>query len=281
MPRNKDLKRVVRSRMAKTGESYTAARAHVVAKKGRRAVAPGAVVEREEKVVASTAAPPEGVSGAVEPTAAAAPAEKARPAARPRKAATGKDPARRATKAGKPDYAALAGMSDEAVERNTGCSWRAWVGHLDYRGAAQLPHREIVALVKEQLGGNPWWCQAVAVGYERIRGLREIGQRRDGAFEANKSRTFAVPRERLWDAFQDEALRRRWLPQAKVKRVTPPKSLRPEWEDGTPVQVWIEPRGAGKHVVAVGHGKLPSRERAEELKVEWGARFDALAELLG
>ena len=32
MPRNKDLKRLIRARMAKTGESYTAARSHLLAK---------------------------------------------------------------------------------------------------------------------------------------------------------------------------------------------------------------------------------------------------------
>jgi hypothetical protein len=37
MPRNKDLKRVVRTRMQKTGESYTSARAHVLKKTARRA----------------------------------------------------------------------------------------------------------------------------------------------------------------------------------------------------------------------------------------------------
>ena len=31
MPRNKDLKRLVRARMSKTGESYTAARTKVIA----------------------------------------------------------------------------------------------------------------------------------------------------------------------------------------------------------------------------------------------------------
>ncbi len=40
MPKNKDLKRLVRARMAKTGEAYTAARAHVVARTVRRAPAP-------------------------------------------------------------------------------------------------------------------------------------------------------------------------------------------------------------------------------------------------
>ena len=34
MPRNKDLKRLVRARMQKTGEAYTAARAQIM-KKGR------------------------------------------------------------------------------------------------------------------------------------------------------------------------------------------------------------------------------------------------------
>ena len=32
MTRDKDRKRIIRSRMKKTGESYTAARAHVLAK---------------------------------------------------------------------------------------------------------------------------------------------------------------------------------------------------------------------------------------------------------
>jgi hypothetical protein len=32
MPRNKDLKRLVRARMTKTGEAYTAARANLIAK---------------------------------------------------------------------------------------------------------------------------------------------------------------------------------------------------------------------------------------------------------
>jgi hypothetical protein len=36
MPKNKDLKRLVRARMAKTGEAYTAARAHVVAQRRPR-----------------------------------------------------------------------------------------------------------------------------------------------------------------------------------------------------------------------------------------------------
>ena len=39
MTRDKDRKRIVRDRMKKTGESYTAARIHVLAKAGTRRVA--------------------------------------------------------------------------------------------------------------------------------------------------------------------------------------------------------------------------------------------------
>ena len=38
MPRNKDLKRLVRARMRKTGEAYTAARAHITRKPKANAV---------------------------------------------------------------------------------------------------------------------------------------------------------------------------------------------------------------------------------------------------
>lgn len=234
MPRQKDLKRVVRSRMAKTGESYTAARSHVVAKKERTAA-------RD-----APAAPPPVPAGP------------------------------------EPDYAALAGMSDETIREKTGCSWKQWVAHLDYRGAAALPHREIAALAYQQMGGSGWWAQAVAVGYERIRGLRAIGQRRDGSYEANKSRTFPVAVERLFAGFTDAALRAAWLPEGVVlKRATPVKSLRLDWPDGSPVEVGFLPKGDGRSAVAVQHRKLASRERADELKAEWSARFDALAGLLG
>src|SRR5918993_695989 len=49
MPRNKDLKRLVRARMRKTGESYTTSRAKIVARSTaeprlRKAAAPAAAV---------------------------------------------------------------------------------------------------------------------------------------------------------------------------------------------------------------------------------------------
>jgi hypothetical protein len=223
MPVQKDLKRLVRSRMEKTGESYTAARLQIVTK---------------HKVAQPSAKPPT-------------------------------------------DYAALAGMSDAPVRRNTGRGWAEWVETLDAIQAAGKPHREIAEYVAS-LGTPDWWSQTVTVGYERIRGLREKGQRREGSYEANKSRTFAVDVATLFDAFANTRIRNRWLTGVKVQVRTAhkPRAIRMGFDDGTLVIVGFYPRGEGKSQVAVQHTKLASKADAEKMKAFWSERFDALSERL-
>jgi hypothetical protein len=259
MTKQKDLKRVVRTRMRKTGESYTTARLHVV---GRR--------------------DPAAKRSAAKAPAATRPAAKASVAEQP---ATQRSSAKKPAAAAKQapiDYAALAGMSNETVEAKTGCSWERWVGHLDHWGAADKPHREIADHVHEKFGVPGWWAQTVTVGYERIKGLRAIGQRRSGAFETTKSKTVAVPVERLFAAFTDEQARRRWLPGValSVRKASPHKSIRINWDDGTLVVAGFAPKGADKSMVAIQHSKLPDGARAAELRTYWGERLDALAEQL-
>ena len=248
MTKHKDLKRVVRTRMRKTGESYTAARVHVLAR--RRA---GAKPPPTEAPAESSGRPPRKAKQAA--------AAKAAPGV---------------------DYAALAGMSDETIAAKTGCTWEKWVHHLDYIGAAEMLHREIAAHVHEKFGVPGWWAQTVTVGSERIRGKREIGPRLDGDYEASKSKTFPVPVERLFAAFAEPRRRARWLPGVKlaVRKATPGKSIRLTWEDGTPVEVWLQSKQAGKSVAAIAHRKLKDRTRAEELKRYWGERLAALGAVL-
>jgi hypothetical protein len=217
VPKQKDLKRVVRARMRKTGESYTAARHQLL--------------------------------------------DKSRPI-----------PA--------PDYARLAGMSDDAVSEKTGRTWTDWVLLLDAAQAAEKSHREIATYVSS-LGTPSWWTQMVTVGYERIRGLREKGQRRGGGYEASKSRTFAAPVEQLFEAFASARRRRRWLPAGVALRsATPHKRLRLKWADDTPVQVAFVPKGRAKTMVAIQHGRLPNRPALDAVKRMWGERFAALARSL-
>ncbi len=236
MPKQKDLKRLTRARMQKTGESYTAARAKLLAKKARRSA-------RREDVTPQPAPPA--------PAAA-------------------------------PDYAALAGMSDETVKAKTGCGWERWVAALDAKGAASWSHGEIAEYVHEKYKIPGWWAQTVTVGYERIKGLRAIGQRRGGAYEANKSKTVPVPVEQLRRAVVDGRTRARWLPDAKPtqRKTTSEHAARFTWEDGTAVVFWFVAKGDAKSEVAVTHQKLANKADAEARKAYWGARLGALAELL-
>jgi hypothetical protein len=230
MPLNKDLKRLVRARMTKTGEAYTAARAHII-KKPKSATVSRAAPAAASKTV---------------------------------------------------DYAALAGTSDATIKAKTGCTWERWVHALDHHGAAQMSHREIATLVNTKYKIPGWWSQSVTVGYERIKGLRARGQRRDGSYEATKSRTFNVPVSVLFDAWADAKMRRRWLNGAKVnvRTATAPKSMRLDWSDRSIIAVGFAAKGKSKSSVAVQHEKLPDRDTADHLKQYWSDRLDALGEVL-
>ena len=228
MPTNKDFKRVVRDRMKKTGESYTAARSQLLRTK---------------------------------PTSKATPAP-AEPA-----------PAR---------YAEIAGMSDAAIKKATGDTWEGWVKALDRVEAHSWPHRKIADYVHTTHKVPDWWTQMLTVGYERIKGLRVRGQRRDGSYEVSKSKIIAAPLGRLFEAFTNASLRARWLTdvEPEVRHTAKNKSVRMRWPDGSAVDVGFYSKGAAKSQVAIGHRKLASQADATRAKSFWTQRLEALATLL-
>lgn len=228
---DKDLKRVIRARMQKTGESYTAARAQILSR---------------TKLVE-------------------VPAVGAKPVAAPAI-----------------DYAALAGMSDDKVAAKTGRTWQEWTRVLDADGAAKMTHGDIGALVSETHGVGSWWSQTVTVGYERIKGLRDRGQRRDGAYEAGKTKTFDVGVKTLFDAWASDTARRRWLKGVKttVRTATSPKTVRLQWPDNTIVVITFVAKGEAQSVVSVVHTKLPDKAASDAVKKEWTTHLDALATFL-
>ena len=174
------------------------------------------------------------------------------------------------------------GMSDAAVLKATGCDWKSWIWHLDKAGCAEKSHKEIAALVAKRwpkIGG--WWAQMVTVGYERIRGLRERGQQRDGGYQVTRSRTFNVPVDRLFAAFISRRLCSRWLPKGVILRsMTANKRVRLGWTDGTQAVVGFTAKSSAKSIAAVQHEKLSDRAQADAMKRAWGERFDILSDLL-
>lgn len=173
-------------------------------------------------------------------------------------------------------------VSEDAVRRATGRGWDQWFALLDDWGATARPHREIARWLGDEHGVDGWWSQSVTVMYERARGLRAPGQRPDG-WEVSASKTVAVPVERLFEGFSDEALRERWLPGAELslRTATAPRSARYDWEDGsTRVVVGFEAKGESKSTIAIVHQKLPDAETAEEMKAYWRERVLALKVML-
>jgi len=219
MPKKKDLKRLTRERMDKTGESYTAARAQLIKKRN----------------------PPED------------------------------------------EYAKLGGMSDAAVQTKTGKTWKEWVVALDAVNAASKPHREIARHVFDSHDEvSQWWAQTITVGYERIRGLREVGQRRGGGFEVNKSKTIPVPVSDLYFAFVDDRRRALWLPDVdlELRSRTADKSARGRLRNGTALDAYFTAKGGAKSAISLQHRGLPDKEAADEARVFWTERLSALAALL-
>jgi len=215
MPKQKDLKRLVRSRMKKTGEAYTAARLQILKKTTPRT-----------------------------------------------------------------NYAEVAGMSDAAIGKATGRTWAEWVRVLDEARAMEKPHRQIASVVSS-LGTPSWWTQMVAVGYERIRGLRARGQQRSGLYEAGKSRTFNASIDALYAAFANARTRQRWLgSNVIVRSASPHKRMRLQLDDGAVVEVSFLAKPRGKSVVAFTQRKLPTKSAADAIKKTWTEHLDRLGDVL-
>lgn len=248
MTTQKDFKRLVRGRMQKTGESYTAARATLLRQSAKR-----------------NGHSPEG-NGEAPLATATVERQSATPA-----------PVQPA------DFARVAGMSDETIKEKTGCTWDRWVWALDQVNAQGWPHKAIAEYVYEKYKVPGWWAQTVTVGYERIRGLREKGQRRSGSWEASKSKTIDAAVGTVFKSFKQPKLRSAWLPDHKVvvRTSVPNKSVRLTWHDGSSVEVYLVAKGRSRSQVAIQHTKLPSREVADRMKAFWSEHLDALANKLG
>ena len=219
MTEHKSFKRLVRARMDKTGESYTAARARLLR------------ADHED-------------------------------ALKDVKLAT----------------------SDESIRRRTGRGWEEWFEMLDGWGAANRTHRETARWLAEQQGLHPlaWNVQAIAASYERARGLRVVGEKDDG-FVITVSRTVEAPVEALFEAFVDERVRERWLPDADLRErtATRPRSARFDWGDGgTRVNVTFLPKGDARSTAALEHRRLTDAREAQRMKTYWRERLTALRDAL-
>jgi len=173
-------------------------------------------------------------------------------------------------------------LSSEKLTEATGKNWDEWLEVLDQAGALKRTHTEIARWLTDEQGVPGWWAQSITVGYERARGLREPGQRADG-WAVTASKTVEVPVEVLFEAFEKESIRDRWLPDAdlSLRTATAPVSARYDWGDGsTRLSVGFESLGPARSRISLQHEKLPDGEVAGRMKDWWRERVLALKELL-
>lgn len=275
MTRQKTFKTRIRSRMEKTGESYTTARRQLLAKSGTSGAAAGPDPAELQASSPGTAGPGTHLPDTQQLDTQRP--ERQRPEAPHSKA-------QRPESSGLENAAVQAlRLPDEAVRERTGRGTDEWFTLLDAWGAGALSHTEIARRLVDVHQVDGWWAQSITVAYEQARGLRAPGQRADGTFSVSATKIVAVPAERLHQAFADEHLRARWLPDAsiRVRTATPPRSFRADWEeDGTRIVVGFVAKGDDRTQVAVQHTRIANAEAAARIKTYWRERLTVLKQLL-
>ena len=165
----------------------------------------------------------------------------------------------------------------DAVTRATGKSRAAWFALLDKAGARKRSHREIAASLRERHGVSAWWAQKITVEYELARGMRKPGERSDRTFSVGASKTIAAPVAEVLRAFTSPARRKRWLDAAmRMRRSTPNRTARFEWNDGTRVVVAVVPLKSGKTQLTVEHERIAGAGAAARAKAFWRRQVGAL-----
>jgi len=172
--------------------------------------------------------------------------------------------------------------SDAAVQRATGKTWSEWRRELDDAGCREASHPNIVAAAREAVPElSPWWSQTVAVGYERMVGLRDANEKADG-YAVSVSRTIDASITVAFRAFKDGRSRKRWLTEPiTIRKATPDRSLRISWDaDGTTLDVNLTSKGTSRCEAVVQHSRLPDIDTVETMRAFWRERMDTLRDLL-
>lgn len=197
------------------------------------------------------------------------------------------------------------GMSDAAVLKATARSWDAWFELLDEAGARGWDHKRMGAFVADQGLESGWWQQMITSCYERVRGLKEVGQSTGAGFQIGVQRTLPVSAAALWELLLSPEGLAIWLgeldtlPTAKgapyrtaegttgeLRSLRPGQRLRLTWQPAeldapTTLQVTVSsPRGATDRAALRFHQeKLQDAEHRERMRTRWAEIAEALSDL--
>lgn len=193
-------------------------------------------------------------------------------------------------------------VTDTAVKEATGRDWKAWMQRLDKARAAELNHKQLVALLAEEVESG-WWQQSISVAYEQSRGKRVVGETADTGFQVGVQRTLPITAAEAWKLVTGQPQRwlgagarakfepgetyevpkRRGVPAVRglVRAMKPGQRVRmtyhPEgWKEPATLQVTLLPKATGVSF-HVHMEKLPDGKAREAMREHWAGVLERLA----
>lgn len=179
----------------------------------------------------------------------------------------------------RPEWESPPETSNEALTGATGRGWNEWREIIDHWGGRQSEHGPMVEYLTREHRVDGWWAQTIAVGYERITGLRLPYQQPDGTFTAGKTKTVSVNADELRAMLYDDGSRADLFPGLETELRSSPTTKVPRIGIGPGVaQIAIQPKDDGRVTVTIAHEKLPAPESVDDWKRYWSEWLDAIDE---
>ncbi|MBW3538368.1 SRPBCC domain-containing protein [Candidatus Parcubacteria bacterium] len=196
-------------------------------------------------------------------------------------------------------------ISDAAIQRATGKTWREWFALLDAAGADRMSHKDVARWLQEQkLIESGWWAQSVTVEYEKARGLRVLGQTKDAGFQIGVQKTLSISPEAAWRLIISGEGVGAWLgstdskltfmpgetyrtvdgTSGQIRTVSEGTKIRltwqpPDWPQPSTLQIYLLP--AGSHTsVRFHHEMLAGPEQREQMRRHWRGVLSELERLV-
>jgi len=192
------------------------------------------------------------------------------------------------------------GVTGDAVKKASGRNWDEWRSYLDSMGAAELDHKGIVALLRAEPGvPGEWWCQTIAVGYEKLTGRRVLGQTAHAGFQVGVRRTLQAPVDRIWAILTSPEGLPTWLGDpvewrleegtryrlrdgttGEIRVLRPNQRARltfhpPRWQRPSTIQIRLDPAD-GRTVVSFDEERLPGSHERAERRAHFTAALNAI-----
>ena len=170
-------------------------------------------------------------------------------------------------------------ISDEKVKAATGRGWMGWFVILNNMKATELPHKEVARRLKEKHGAPSWWCQMIAVEYERARGGRKKNERAGSTYAVNVTKVMPVGLSKLFAAATSEKTRKDWFPPGAFEETskTQDKYWRGKWKKDSKLEFGFYAKGDGKAQIALEIGKLASADAVEKERAAWKRAMEKLS----